>query len=620
MSLHRITQGFAVTFPAPAVMVARKNGPGTRAVWAASGCMAGVARSAWWAEAWVQAMNRLAAHRAARAAPAAGFVSQPEPRTIGLYARGKQLLAGNFLFAGHLIEAPGLDLWDIARPSRAFEAELQGFAWLDDLAAVGDPAAKKRAQAWTFGWIARHGRGQGMGWSPDLTGRRLIRWINHALLLLSGQDRAQTLAYYHSLSQQTVFLSRRWQAASPGLPRFEALTGLIYAGLALIGMEAHVDPAAAALARECEREVDGQGGIPTRNPEELLEVFTLLTWAAQALSDAGRIVPPAHLAAIARIAPTLRALRHADGGLARFHGGGRGLEGRLDHALAASGVKPATKPGAGGLAMGFVRLSAGRSSLILDAAEPPGGQAGASAHASTLAFELTLGRRPVVVSCGSGAPFGEDWHRASRATQSHSTLTIDGYSSSRFAHDGRDVLEDRARMTLLHPLTDGSGPPHVLAAQDGWRQTHGLLHLRDLTLAGDGRHLAGVDVLRAETDRDRDRLSAVLRHGGGRLGYALRFHLHPDADAELDMGGTAVSIALRSGEIWVFRHAGGATLTLDPSVYLEKGRLMPRATKQILLTADLRDFEGRIGWTLAKAQDTPLAIRDLDRDEAPSRP
>ena len=27
---------------------------------------------------------------------------------------------------------------------------------------------------------------------------------------------------------------------------------------------------------------------------------------------------------------TLRALRHADGGLARFHGGGRGIDGRLD--------------------------------------------------------------------------------------------------------------------------------------------------------------------------------------------------------------------------------------------------------------------------------------------------
>ena len=38
--------------------------------------------------------------------------------------------------------------------------------------------------------------------------------------------------------------------------------------------------------------------------------------------------------------------------------------------------------------------------------------------------------------------------------------------------------------------------------------------------------------------------------------FAVRFHMHPDVDARLDMGGTAVSLALRSGEIWVFRHDG----------------------------------------------------------------
>ena len=70
----------------------------------------------------------------------------------------------------------------------------------------------------------------------------------------------------------------------------------------------------------------------------MLEVFTLLTWAAQALAEAGILRRPT-LAAMERIAPTLRALRHADGGLARFHGGGRGAEGRLDQALATAGVK-----------------------------------------------------------------------------------------------------------------------------------------------------------------------------------------------------------------------------------------------------------------------------------------
>ena len=49
-----------------------------------------------------------------------------------------------------------------------------------------------------------------------------------------------------------------------------------------------------------------------------------------------------------------------------------------------------------------------------------------------------------------------------------------------------------------------------------------------------------------------------------------------DADAALDMGGNAVSIALKSGEIWVFRHDGRARLALEQSVYLEKGRLKAR--------------------------------------------
>ena len=559
-----------------------------------------------------QALHRLHARWAGLARPATGFVSQPEPRSIGLYARGRQLVAGNFLFSGHLIEAAGLSIWDIAIPDPAFENEVQGFAWLDDLAAVGDSAARKKAQDWTWGWIARFGRGTGPGWTPDLTGRRIIRWINHALFLLNGHDRTATDAYYRALSRQTVFLSRRWQTAAPGLPRFEALTGLIYAGLALTGMERHVARARAALARECATEIDAEGGIPTRNPEELLEVFTLLTWAAQALTETGRRPGAAHLAAIERITPTLRALRHSDGGLARFHGGGRGLEGRLDQALASSGVKPAPMTG---LAMGFARLSGGRTSVIVDAASPPDGLASTSAHASTLAFELTSGRRAVIVSCGSGAPFGADWRRAGRATASHSTLEIEGFSSSRLGSSRQEQLADRARVHLADMAVDPAAT-RLAMSHDGWQSTHGLTHMRHLTLTHDGRQLTGEDTLDAVTPADRRRFEQVMtRTRLQGVHFMIRFHLHPDVDAAIDMGGAAVSLALKSGELWIFRHSGGADLSLDPSVYLEKGRLKPRPTKQIVLSATLQQSEARIGWTLAKAQDTPLAIRDLDRDD-----
>lgn len=559
--------------------------------------------------------NRWAMARALRALPARGFVSQPEPRSIGLYARGRQLVAGNALFGGQLVELKGRALWDIEQPDPGQADDIHGFTWLDDLAAVGDGQARARAQEWVWDWIARYGGGKGPGWSPDLTGRRLIRWINHALFLLSGRDKAQSEAYYAQVTAQTVFLSWRWKLAAPGLPRFEALVGLVSAGLALVGMEKLVAPAVAALAAECGREVDRQGGIPTRNPEELLEVFTLLTWAEQALSEAGHIPPGALVEAIERMAPTLRALRHADGGLARFHSGGRGMEGRLEQALSTAGVKPMASGGQG-LAMGFARLQGGRTSVVIDASAPPAGRASALAHASTLAFELTSGRRPMVVSCGSGAPFGPDWRLAGRATPSHSTLALDGFSSSRF-RPGSELLTDRAEVHHLR-LGAGEGGPFFSAAHDGWAATHGLSHMRTLTLSSDGRRLIGQDNLMAMTEAQKDRFERLMTEGRlSGVGFALRFHLHPDVDATLDMGGNAVSIALKSGEIWVFRHSSEAVLSLDASVYLQKGRLKPRPARQIVLSGRAMAFETPLGWTLAKAQDTPLAIRDLDREEMP---
>ncbi len=565
---------------------------------------------------WMRFQNRLYARLSQRQRTATGFVGKPEPRTVGSYARGRQLVAGNLLFAGFLVEAQNTGLWEVSAPNAAFDDERHGFAWLDDLAAVGDVRAREKAQRWVWGWIETHGRGKGPGWKPDLTGRRTIRWINHALFLLRGMDEQQSELYFRSLAQQTWFLSKRWHAATPGLPRFEALSGLVHAGLALENLEQLAEPAIKALGKECDRQVDAQGGIPTRNPEELLEVFTLLSWTAAALHEVGRGTPVAQNNAIKRIAPTLRNLRHADGALARFHGGGRGIEGRLDQALAHSGVKPQH---AEGLSMGFARLSAGRTSVIVDASAPPKGAASYNAHASTLAMELTSGRRPLIVNCGSGVSFGTEWRRAGRATPSHSTLCLDGYSSARLAPPNKasatEALIDAPR-DVPHEFEEAFEGTRFMAGHDGYTKVFGLTHARTLDLHFDGRELAGEDILLATSDNAKRQFDRAMDASGlAGIGFDIRFHLHPDVDAAQDLGGTAVSMALKSGEIWVFRHDGAAKLSLEPSVYLENGRLKPRATKQIVLSGRAMEYATRIRWTMSKAQDTAYAVRDLHRDE-----
>jgi uncharacterized heparinase superfamily protein len=268
--------------------------------------------------------------------------------------------------------------------------------------------------------------------------------------------------------------------------------------------------------------------------------------------------------------------------------------------------------------MGFARLSSGRTSLIIDASLPPSGRASFNAHASTLAFELTSGRRPLIVNCGSGRTFGPDWRRAGRATPSHSTLSLGGYSSAR--------LGPIDPATGQEPLIEGpqSVPFEIDNASDGWRfqgghdgfaPTHGLTHARTIEMTFDGRGVAGEDMLVAMGDSDKRRFDLALDAAKlSGISFDIRFHLHPEVDAAIDMGGAAVSMALRSGEIWVFRHDGGQKLHLEPSVYLETGRLKPRASNQIVLSGRAMSYATRVRWSLSKAQETAIGVRDLSRD------
>ncbi|WP_322895001.1 MULTISPECIES: heparinase II/III family protein [unclassified Yoonia] len=566
-----------------------------------------MAHSTTWQDRLAAYFDRRHARRAGRATVTTAFTMPPEPRGIGLVVKGQQLIAGEFLFAGRRFSDPGLSIWDLGANDPATTAELHGCGWLDDLAALGTGPAQIKAQSWVFDWVVRYGAGDGPGWQVPVTAQRLSAWISHSDLLLRGQSKRAVAAFMQSLARQALFLGRRWPRDRDSIA---TLAGVIHAGVILDGMAGPVDPAVKALAATCQRQIDATGCVPSRNPAALLAILTDLTNSEHILTEAGRTVPAEISETIARIVPVLRGLRHADGGLPRFHGGGRGADGALDAALSISGVKtPATHP----MAMGFVRLTAARSSLIVDAAAPPVGRASVDAHASTLGLELTSGRRPLIVNCGSGAQFGDDWRRASRATPSHSTLGLESVSSSHLGQTPDEWLSDVPSLVRAEATADHTGRSLELS-HNGYQRSHGLTHARLLHLSADGRGLTGEDLLttlgpadEAQFDRVFDR---TLRAG---VGFAIRFHLHPDVTCATTLDHTAVTLWLKSGEIWIFQHDGAAQLAVSPSVYLENGQLKPRAAQQVVLSGSALAYATRVRWSLAKAENTPLAVRDLAR-------
>jgi uncharacterized heparinase superfamily protein len=562
-------------------------------------------------------MDRLHARLAGRAAVGGGLSGRLEPSGVGAPALGRALVEGSFRLAGHAVRTRGRSIWDVAPPlaeladegwrgpDPAFEAARHGFDWLPDLAALGTEEARALAQGWMLGWVERHGRGAGPGWTAAIAGRRVSAWIDHADFAL-GPEAAEPAAL-RALGRQAAFLRRRWRAAPPGRGRIDAAAGLLRAALVLDALAPAADAAAQGLA-EAAGWIDAAGAVPSRSPEELAAALARLAAAAAALRDARRPVPPGLCEAMARGSATLRALRHADGGLARFHGGGAGAPGLADRALLDGRTRPAPRP----LAMGFARLKAGRTTVIVDAAPPPLGPGSEEAHASTLALEVTSGRRPIVVSCGPGGAFGPAWRRAGRATASHSTLDLDGISSSRVVPGGAaDALLVEGPVEVRRERHVGADGLSLKVSHDGWRATHGLTHARELDLAPEGGVLRGEDTLAALTDADVARLDAELARraaeGVAGLLWRLRFHLHPGVEARMMRGGV-VSLALASGEGWRFEHDGAAEFGLEPSVHLEPRRGRPVRIDQIVLSARSTGPVARVRWSLSR--ETGAGARD----------
>jgi uncharacterized heparinase superfamily protein len=68
-----------------------------------------------------------------------------------------------------------------------------------------------------------------------------------------------------------------------------------------------------------------------------------------------------------------------------------------------------------------------------------------------------------------------------------------------------------------------------------------------------------------------------------------------------DLGGMAVSLQLPNAEMWIFKATGGK-LTLEDSAYFTSERITPRATKQIVVTSDVVNYEGSVTWMLTRLE------------------
>ena len=498
-----------------------------------------------------------------------------------------EFAAGFYSFAGKLAQMNGRSPFALTPPSRAWRRTLAEFSWLRDLHAANTPQARKTARSlvqdfFELRWLAA----DDPALEPGAAARRVLGLLADAPFLLEDAEPQFAPLLFQGLADQArglaaMLASRR----AKGVDRLLCALALLEFSLCTDSSPQLMTQARQVFMAAIDEQILADGGHVSRNPRTTLDLALDLL-ALRQLMVAQGVKPPAALTTtIDKMISLLRLLQHGDGALARFNGMGAGNPGALATVFA---HEPAGAPRLeDARASGYARMERGGAIVIMDTGAPPPRDYSREAHAGALSFELSLGFEPVVVNGGAPPPSLETAREAARETEAHSTLCLDGQSSSRIAplseRADSSLIQEGARTKRVRRRSTRFGDALSVELY-GYVRRYGLRHDRLLILSRDGSRLLG-----------QDRLSAVRGAKAGRQTrpYALRFHLHPQAHAELRDDGRSADVTLPSGARLRFLADGPARLEEGRYYAAPEG---PRPTTQLVVHGEAAQG-ARLRWS-----------------------
>ena len=535
-------------------------------------------------------------------------VANPLP---GDKVAGTALRAGHFLVHGLKLPIGQVDFSSPPTTTPPVERMIQGFAWLADLEAAGQrevvaPVAERILAAWLTANATPPSRpGKRPAWRVGHAGARLLNWLTHAPLVLSGADKAQRARMLAAMGETARWLDRNVEKGEDALAQVSAWCAIVAAGLLLPDGLPRRLYGEAGLVRTLGELVGDDGGILSRSPLCQTEAIALLVKLSSCYRATRRDPPAAVSAMLGLLVPPLLSLTHGDGSLGSWQGGWAVSAEAVSALVAASGVR--ARPLREVRQWGYQRTQAGKSILQFDAAPPPLARHARHGCASTLAIEFSHAGQRLVVNCGGAAAAGGTMplrlEQGLRATAAHSTLVLDDSNSTAVLINGalgsgvnevevdRRLIEGEATQGLGlggAAARSGWGATRLEASHDGYSARYGLLHRRILLLRDDGTELRGEDLL----------VPAGRKGKRGMVAFALRFHLGPGIEVGRSEDGMGAGLALPDGSYWQFR-SGGGEIAVEESIWAD-GQGRPVPIQQLVIQGMTSRGGGSFAWLLKK--------------------
>ena len=495
----------------------------------------------------------------------------------------------SFKFLNVVHDLPTVGGWNDSALEKLW---LYNLHYFEDLNAQGNQDRAAWHLALMQRWVAENPPTSGNGWEPYPTSLRIVNWVKWALA-----GNALPAVCVQSLATQTRWLRKRLEVHLLGNHLFANAKALVFAGLYFAGSEAEqwLGKGLSILAQELPEQVLPDGGNFERSPmyhaiflEDLLDLFNIANAYA-------RPVPTTLVAqwreASLRMLDWLEGLTHPDRQIALFNDAAFGIGATADE-LAAYAVRVLGSDAVlsklprrraqgnvrSGLYLyqwadsGYIRLECADAVALLDVAPIGPDYLPGHAHADTLSFELSVFGQRVIVNAGTSRYGLGPARLRERETVSHSTVEVDGQSSSE-VWGGFRVARRAYPFDLV--VLDHPEVLSVACSHDGYKRLHGKpVHRRSWQLSPN--HLQVGDT--------------VLGSG---FPAVARYILHPDVSVER-VAPDSFHLKLGNGKLILVKVGNGLGRLENTGFAPEFGKVLPTQC----IAVDLRDGNSqvRLSW------------------------
>jgi uncharacterized heparinase superfamily protein len=339
-----------------------------------------------------------------------------------------------FRFLNHLHSLPDTGGWEEKRLEKLW---LYNLHYFDDLNAENFGDRMQWHRNLLNRWISENEPGKGTGWEPYPTSLRIVNWIKWALAGNSLDSE-----WLHSLAIQTRWLQRRLEWHLMGNHLFANAKALIFAGAFFEGSEANnwLKTGLQILDKEITEQVLEDGGHFELSPmyhsiilEDVIDLLNVSqTWPRKFTNTIVQMWRDT----AEKMLVWLSVITHSDGKISFFNDATFGIASSyrslFDYATRLDMDIPNRKMGSVWhlASSGYVRITMGDASVLLDVAKIGPDYMPGHGHADTLSFEFTIKDQRIFVNSGTSLYEPGIKRLRQRGTRSHNTVEIDGKNSS----------------------------------------------------------------------------------------------------------------------------------------------------------------------------------------------